>query len=48
MWEAKHWLILIYKRDFIPKEEFDSFLNELEILGKKLNNFINRLKNAKK
>ena len=48
LWEAKHWLILIYKRDFIPKEEFDSFLNELEILGKKLNNFINRLKNAKK
>ncbi len=48
LWEAKYWLILIYKREFISKEEFDGFINELEVLGKKLNNFINRLKNAKK
>jgi four helix bundle protein len=46
LWEVKHWLLLLKKRDFIDEEIFQDFLKKIEILGKKLNNFINRLKNA--
>ncbi|WP_456452151.1 four helix bundle protein [Hydrogenimonas sp.] len=46
LWEVKHWLLLLHKRDFIDQETFQSFLSKIETLGKKLNNFITRLKNA--
>jgi len=46
LWESKHWLLLLHKRNFLREEEFNEFLNSIELLGKKLNNFIGRLKNA--
>ena len=46
LWESKHWLLLLKKRDFIEQEAFHDFLIKIESLGKKLNNFIARLKNA--
>jgi four helix bundle protein len=47
LWEAKHWLLLLHKREFIDNEAFASFLANVDLLGKKINNFINRLKYAK-
>jgi len=47
LWESKHWLLLLYKRKLIEDDTFDQFLNTIETLGKKLNNFIGRLKDAK-
>lgn len=44
LWESKHWVHLLYKRDLITNEEYRNFLNDLEKLGKQLNNFINGLK----
>jgi len=46
LWESKHWILLLYRRDFIEKEFYLDFLEKIEILGKKLNNFIGRLKHA--
>ena len=46
LWETKHWLLLLHKREFIDEKCFNDFLNEIELLGKKLNNFIGRLKHA--
>ena len=46
LWEVKHWLLLLNKRDFIGENIFRDFLKKIEILGKKLNNFIGRLKHA--
>ena len=40
LWESKHWLLLLYKRDFVEKEAFDHFLAKLNLLGKQLNGFI--------
>ncbi|WP_281951652.1 four helix bundle protein [Nitrosophilus kaiyonis] len=40
LWEAKHWLLLLYKRNFIKKVEFEEILNILNDLGKQINNFI--------
>ncbi len=47
LWESKHWLYLLFKRRFIDKDTFDNFIYDIEILGKQLNQFINRLKDAK-
>ena len=44
LWESKHWLYLLYKRDLIEKDLYYKMFNNLEILGKKLNSFINTLK----
>ena len=46
LWESKHWLLLLHKSKLIENCEFDEFLHSIEILGKKLNNFIGRLKDA--
>ncbi|WP_457603242.1 four helix bundle protein [Nitratifractor sp.] len=46
LWESKHWLLLLYKRGFLEEGEFSEFLISIELLGKKLNNFIGRLKDA--
>ena len=40
LWESKHWLLLLYKRGFVEKEEFDRFLERINLAGKQLNNFI--------
>ena len=46
LWESKHWVFLLKKRDFIDEKSFQNFLKQIETLGKKLNNFITKLKNA--
>ncbi len=40
LWESKHWLYLLYDRGFIKEESFANFINEMNILGKLLNQFI--------
>ena len=45
LWESKHWILLLYKRDLITKEIYIKIIKDLEILGKKLNGFINSIKN---
>jgi four helix bundle protein len=44
LWESKHWIYLLYKRNLIKKEKYDELINNLEILGKKLNGFIRSIK----
>ena len=48
LWEAKHWLFLMHKRELIETKTYESLLQKLETLGKQLNSFIKRLKNAKR
>jgi len=45
LWESKHWILLLYKRNLIDEEKYIKLINDLEILGKKLNGFINSIKN---
>ena len=44
LWESKHWIYLLYKRDLINKDLYIELINNLEILAKKLNGFIRNLK----
>ena len=48
LWESKHWILLLYKRNLINKEKFEKLVFDLEILGKKLNGFIKTIKNKSK
>ena len=43
LWETKHWFLLLRKRDLITKEQFESNIARLDLLGKKLNGFIRTL-----
>ena len=45
LWEAKHWLFLLFKREFIQKDEFDEVLQLLNEMGKQINNFIRKTGN---
>jgi len=45
LWESKHWFYLLYKRELINKSIFDNIMNDINILGKKLNNFITTIRN---
>ena len=45
LWESKHWFYLLYKRKLISREVFDLNIDQLNRLGKKLNNFIQSIKN---
>ena len=40
LWETKHWLLLLYKRGFVDKDDFDRFLEKITLAGKQLNGFI--------
>ena len=40
LWEAKHWLLLLHKRGFVNKENFELFLSRINLAGKQLNGFI--------
>jgi len=40
LWESKHWLLLLHKRNFIDKELFESTLQKFDAIGKQLNAFI--------
>ena len=48
LWEAKHWLLLLHRRKLIKQEEYAKLLEKMETLGKLINSFIKRMKNAKK
>jgi len=40
LWESKHWLFLLYKRNLITKEIFDECMNLVNFTGYQLNKFI--------
>ena len=40
LWEAKHWIFLLQKRELVSQESYQQILNFLETTGKQLNNFI--------
>jgi len=43
LFETKTWLIKANNCNLLPENEFHIFLNEIEILGVKLNNYINSI-----
>ena len=40
LWESKHWLYLLHKRDLITKEMFEDCMNLVNFTGYQLNKFI--------
>jgi four helix bundle protein len=44
LWESKHWFYLLHKRKLITRETFEKGIDLLNTLGKKLNSFIQRIK----
>ena len=44
LWESKHWLFLLYKRGLMNKLLYDNMMSDINILGKKLNNFIESIR----
>ena len=44
LWETKHWVYLLYKRGLIQKEIYEKMIDDLNLLGKKLNGFIKSIK----
>lgn len=44
LFETKHWIFLLYKRQLIDDNVYNSFNEKLDTLGIKLNNFINFIK----
>ncbi|MCD6653285.1 MAG: four helix bundle protein [Sulfurovum sp.] len=44
LWESKHWVLLLYKRKLIQTEVFGKIIEKLNLLGKKLNSFIESIK----
>ena len=40
LWESKHWLFLLYRRNLITKEIFDECMNLVNFTGYQLNKFI--------
>ncbi len=43
LFETKTWLTKAYNRKLINHEQFEYFINEINILGVKLNNYINSI-----
>jgi len=43
LYETKTWLIKAHKRNLIDDEMFNSFQKDMEIIGIKLNNYINSI-----
>jgi four helix bundle protein len=43
LFETKTWLTKTFKRNLITEEEYNIFLKDLEIMGIKLNNYINTI-----
>ncbi|MFT7824649.1 MAG: four helix bundle protein [Sulfurimonas sp.] len=44
LWESKHWIYLLYKRELLEKERFERMMADINLLGKKLNGFIESIK----
>ena len=34
LWESKHWIYSLFKRDLVDKEKYNEMINGLELLGK--------------
>ncbi len=47
LWESVHWIELLYERQVLTEQKYEQFLDHFETLGKKLNGFINTIKNKK-
>lgn len=47
LYETKTWLTKASNRNLIHKELFESFMRDIDILGVKLNNYINSIRNLK-
>jgi four helix bundle protein len=45
LWEVKHWMLLAYRREFIGQDHFDRVIEDLDELGRKINGFIQYIKN---
>jgi four helix bundle protein len=43
LFETKTWPTKAFKRNLITEEEYNIFLKDLEIMGTKLNNYINSI-----
>ena len=43
LYETKTWLIKAYHRRLMTEEHYDAFMNDIEIIGVKLNNYINSI-----
>lgn len=43
--ESKHWVLLLYERNKITKDIYLDLINQLEVINKKLNGFINHTMN---
>ncbi|MCK9162707.1 MAG: four helix bundle protein [Arcobacteraceae bacterium] len=48
LWGSKHWVYLLYQRELLSKERYEKILGDLNLLGKKLNGFINSMKERSK
>ncbi|TYB33922.1 MAG: four helix bundle protein [Flexistipes sinusarabici] len=44
LWESKHWVYLLNKRELIENEKYEKIVIDMEMLGKKLNGFIKSIK----
>lgn len=44
LWESKHWIYLLYRRGLLEKDRFDKMMGDINLLGKKLNGFIESIK----
>jgi four helix bundle protein len=47
LYETKTWLTKAYNRELISKEAFDIFMSDIEVIGLKLNNYINSIGKTK-
>jgi four helix bundle protein len=43
LFETKTWLTKAFQRDLISQQQYQAFITELELLGKRLNAYINTL-----
>jgi four helix bundle protein len=43
LFETRTWLTKAFKRNLLSENDYNTFLNDLEILGIKLNNYINTI-----
>lgn len=43
LYETKTWLTKAHKRDLVPDDQYQQFMQDINILGIKLNNYINSI-----
>ncbi len=47
LWESVHWIELLYERGLLEEQIYTKLRSDLNLLVKKLNSFINSIKNKK-